>query len=451
MGRDAIDNGWIKFTNVRIPRQFMLMKYTKVDNKGNVKQPPLAQLTYGALIGGRVSMAADSFHWAKRFLTISIRYAAARRQFASTEGSSETKLLDYTYHQRRLLPRLAYAYAMKAGADELYELYWRATKTLDDVDQSDKVSLTRAIEDVKELFQVSAGLKAFSTWGTQDIIDQCRQACGGHGYSGYNGFGQGYNDWVVQCTWEGDNNVLTLSAGRALIQSGLALRKGKAPGSALTYLSRSAELKGKTLGARDIRSPDVIIEGWQVVSSQAINNAVEKYIELTEKKGYGQVQAFEELSQQRFEIARIHTRLYLINAFYERINHQASGDIKKALLDVAGLFSLWSLENEGSLFLKYGFITAQDLDVITSHVNEYCRVVREQAVGLTDAFNLSDFFINAPIGNYDGDVYRHYFDKVIRRNPPRDDKAPYHDRVLKPFLNREEEEEHDLDELYPED
>lgn len=29
-GRNGIDNGWIQFTNVRIPRTNMLMRYTKV-------------------------------------------------------------------------------------------------------------------------------------------------------------------------------------------------------------------------------------------------------------------------------------------------------------------------------------------------------------------------------------------------------------------------------------
>lgn len=97
MGRDGIDNGWIQFTNVRIPRQFMLMRFSKVDRDGKVTEPPLAQLAYGALIGGRVSMASDSFYTSSRFLTIAIRYAAIRRQFSSTPGQKETVILDYPF------------------------------------------------------------------------------------------------------------------------------------------------------------------------------------------------------------------------------------------------------------------------------------------------------------------------------------------------------------------
>jgi acyl-CoA oxidase len=44
-GRDGIDNGWIQFTNVRIPREYMLMKHTQVTRNGEVRDPPLAQLT----------------------------------------------------------------------------------------------------------------------------------------------------------------------------------------------------------------------------------------------------------------------------------------------------------------------------------------------------------------------------------------------------------------------
>jgi acyl-CoA oxidase len=56
MGRNGIDNGWIQFTYVRIPRTNMLMKHTKVSRDGKVTDPPMAQLAYGALITGRVQM-----------------------------------------------------------------------------------------------------------------------------------------------------------------------------------------------------------------------------------------------------------------------------------------------------------------------------------------------------------------------------------------------------------
>lgn len=52
---------------------------------------------------------------------------------------------------------------------------------------------------------------------------------------------------------------------------------------------------------------------------------------------------------------------------------------------------------------------------------------------MVDAFNYSDYFLNAPIGNYDGDVYKHYFDKVVKRNPNYSAKAPYFDAVAAPF------------------
>jgi acyl-CoA oxidase len=140
----------------------------------------------------------------------------------------------------------------------------------------------------------------------------------------------------------------------------------------------------------------------------------------------------------------------LIRAFYDRVEH-AAPSIKAVLHDVATLFALWSLENEGSVFLKTGFLSTQDLDKVTEYTNDYCKKVRDQAIGLTDAFNLSDFFINAPIGSHDGDAYRHYFDKVNRLNPPRKDKPPYYQSTMVPFFQRAEEEEIDVSELESED
>jgi acyl-CoA oxidase len=47
----------------------MLMKHTQVSREGIVTDPPLAQLTYGALLSGRIAMVADSSNTAKKVRT----------------------------------------------------------------------------------------------------------------------------------------------------------------------------------------------------------------------------------------------------------------------------------------------------------------------------------------------------------------------------------------------
>jgi acyl-CoA oxidase len=61
MGRNGIDNGWIQFTHVRIPRTNLLMRYTKVSREGKVMEPPLAQLSYGSLLYGRCMMIKGKY------------------------------------------------------------------------------------------------------------------------------------------------------------------------------------------------------------------------------------------------------------------------------------------------------------------------------------------------------------------------------------------------------
>lgn len=61
--------------------------------------------------------------------------------------------------------------------------------------------------------------------------------------------------------------------------------------------------------------------------------------------------------------------------------------------------------------------------------------IRPQAIALTDAFNFTDYMLNSPLGCYDGDVYRKYFELVVRQNPP-GRPHPYFDNVISPVLNR---------------
>jgi acyl-CoA oxidase len=99
---------------------------------------------------------------------------------------------------------------------EMLAIYENLMKQMETLKKGDE-RIVRVLESLKEVHGTSAGLKAFCTWNCLNIIDQCRQSCGGHGYSAYVGLASMYSDFAVQCTWEGDNTILTLQAGRYLI------------------------------------------------------------------------------------------------------------------------------------------------------------------------------------------------------------------------------------------
>ena len=71
-------------------------------------------------------------------------------------------------------------------------------------------------------------------------------------------------------------------------------------------------------------------------------------------------------------------------------------------------------QTAGAYLLQFGYFNSAQFSIVREAVPKYCKMMKEDAVPLVDAFNLSDFVIGSPLGRYDGDIYRAYFDKVKR-------------------------------------
>ena len=63
-------------------------------------------------------------------------------------------------------------------------------------------------EDAKTIHVVSSGLKAGATWHRVEILQACRECCGGQGFLAANKIGPMKNDMDVDVTFEGDNTVM---------------------------------------------------------------------------------------------------------------------------------------------------------------------------------------------------------------------------------------------------
>lgn len=427
MGRDGIDNGWIQFSHVRIPRFFMLQKYCKVSSEGEVTDPPLNQLSYSALLTGRVIMVKDAFRWSSRVVTIALRYAVGRKQFKAAlakETDTESQLLDYPLHQRRLIPLLALTYAFSNGANVLQDLSNTSMDQLDDaVANDDKEMLAEGVESMKSLFIASGSLKSTATWLTLNTIDQCRQACGGHGYSAYSGFGKAFNDFAVQCTWEGDNNILGMSIGKQLIKKYVAVRdEGEKAAGILEFLNDSSKLLGSepVLHPADLKDPRKILFAVQV----ALVRASARAIEILDAKG-GDTDF---IGADLVNLSKLLAHFFLLKAFLDKID--SIGDSKELQLVLDLLAQLYGaaiiLEGFSGVFLTFSVVTTDAIaQNSTEHIAELCALLRPHVIPLTDSFMLSDMMINSSIGNYDGNIYENYFRTVNIQNPPKKHKAPY--------------------------
>ena len=414
MGRDGIDNGWIQFSNVRIPRFNMLQKYAKVSREGEVTMPPSEQLSYSALIGGRVTMMMDSYRMTSRFITIALRYAITRRQFKSKiSGDKETQLIDYPLHQKRLFPFLAAAYLFSQGALYLEQTMNETNERLDDaVAEGDKNEIDKAIVASKKLFVASGCLKSTCTWLTADAIDQARQACGGHGYSSYNGFGKAYSDWVVQCSWEGDNNILAINVAKPMVKE----------------ILQEPEQKGLVIAnVSDLNDPAKLDKAFE----HALSGLARDIGAVAKDKGY------DVTGPSLVLVSKLNAHKFLIDGFFKRITPEFAPVLKP----LGFLYADWIIETFSSVFLSYGVIAPEVIKKISSeHFPALAKQIRPNVVGLTDAFNLSDMLTNAAIGRADGNVYDHYFETVKSLNPPENTKAPY-SQALQDMLNRPSVEE----------
>ncbi|KAJ3357728.1 fatty-acyl coenzyme A oxidase [Allomyces javanicus] len=470
-GRDGIDNGWVQFTNVRIPRSYMLMKHTQVKRDGTVIDPPLAQLSYGALIQGRVAMVVDSGNTAKKALTIAIRYGAIRRQFASPGADQETKLLDYTIHQHRLLPLLAQTFAMHFAGREVDAMYTALMEQLDSVQPGQ--DMTTVLETLKETHATSAGLKAYCTWTTLNLIEQCRQTLGGHGYSEYTGLAPMLKDWAVQCTWEGDNTVLTLQLGRFLVgccrEAIAAKTKGTRAklGAGVAYLAQVPEIlkrvcpvpvdeaSGEVKDAMAVLDPSILRTAFEVAAACAVAKATREFeaalskhmqgVSETNKKARAAAteRAHEDSAHARFVAAKTHSMGYLFGKFVDGVA-KAPADLAAPLHRLVQLYGAHAITEHAGVFLTSGYLTAAHVSAVQTAMNALLRDVRKDAVPLVDAFNLTDFVVGSPFGAKDGNIYERYFERVTKLNPPLP-KAPYFESTIKPLLERGIQ-----DEEYPE-
>lgn len=204
LGMKAVNNGFLGFNNVRIPRKNMLMRNAQVLEDGTFVKSPASVLTYGTMMFVRVVIIRDMANYLSKAVTIATRYSAVRRQSPIDPNKPEPQVLDHVTQQNKLFPNIARSVIFKLTADYIWEMYNQVTSELNDGN----------LERLPELHALSCCLKAVCTADAAKGVEVLRMACGGHGYMECSNLPNTYGMVTAACTYEGENTVMLLQTAR---------------------------------------------------------------------------------------------------------------------------------------------------------------------------------------------------------------------------------------------
>ncbi|KAI8145016.1 acyl-CoA dehydrogenase/oxidase [Fennellomyces sp. T-0311] len=426
VGHDGVDNGWIQFRKVRLPRNNMLQKWATLDRDGTYTPAPSPAVMYATLIPERLSLITVTTQMIGQALTIATRYGVVRRQ-----GSMNQQIMDYQSHYAQLIPAISFMYMVKSASKTIDEQFTILTAG-GDMDPIDYLN------HMGDMHAVSACLKGLTGWYSSEILETCRRACGGHAYSAYNGLGQIIGDWGVMTTGGGDNVVLLQQTARILLHRlEQKLDHDTYPElkfkSSTHYMLRAKEyLATPVWPVREItdaiKNLRLLEDGLNAILLNSIREAM--------KNG----KSLNDVLMDCVRVAEMHCAVFL---FSDAVNKYgaplAPEGIDKSVYSIMHrLTSLWglhTLHRYSDQGFKEGFLTPQHVKSVEDIYLESSKALRKQVIGLTDAFSFPDFVLKAPIAKYDGNIYEPYFETLLQA-PNSVGKTPYHEKYIKPLTER---------------
>ncbi|CAB3410120.1 unnamed protein product [Caenorhabditis bovis] len=419
MAYNMTDNGFLGFDHVRIPRRHMLMRHSKVERDGTFIKPQNSKINYSAMVHVRAHMISHQALFLASCLTIAVRYSSVRRQGFIDPKGQEVKVLEYQTQQHRLFPHIARAYAFNFAGTETVRLY---EKVLSQIATGD-MSL------MADLHALTSGLKSVVTYLAGQGMEQARMSCGGHGYSLASYFNEIYGVAIGGCTYEGENMVMLLQLARYLVKSVGLVKSGYSHklGPLVSYLGEKSEPNSL------IDRFDVYVKTFRHIARRQTFKAAEKFLSLVES-GTQKELAWNMSSVELNRASRLHTRLYIVEAFVRRVNEVIHFDVKNALTDLLYLHMNYELLDMSQYALEDGFLSTSQLDYIRDQLYYYLEKVRPNAVSFVDSWEISDRELRSVLGRRDGHVYENLFKWAKESNLNKHDVLSTYEQYLKPMM-----------------
>jgi acyl-CoA oxidase len=421
-GMNANDNGFMQFKKFRVPRRTMLMKNAQVLPNGTYKPPMHPKLGYSSMIFVRSAVVGLMSLYLAQAATIGIRYSVIRRQGEITPNAGEVKILDYQTQQYRLIPQIARAAAFRFAGIFALEMY---TTVIHEISKG-------KVDALADLHALASGLKAVATFQAALGIEQCRFACGGHGYSLASGLPQIYSVAVGGCTYEGENMVLLLQLARYLRKRAIEIKSGgpkEKPTELSEYLFKTSSkhsLIGTNVSSTNFEH---VIESFEHVARRLTLSAHSK-LEKIEKSGIPHEIAINQTAVPWRRASHAHTRVAMARIFAKAVQRTTDIAVKEVLTDLIKLYVYYEVGECAAELLEDGFADGHQIEFAKDQVLECLEKLRPNAVSIVDSFDFNDRELNSVLGRRDGNVYENMLEWAKSSPLNKHDVMPFHHKYL---------------------
>lgn len=391
MGLNGVDNGIIYFDQVKIPKENMLDRFASINAEGEFESPIQSDnrrffTMLGTLVGGRIGIPRSALSACKSGLTIAILHGEKRKQFGP-EGGEEVPILNYRMHQRRLMRPLATIFALQFALQYLTKRF-----------------LGRTEDDAQEIEALAAGLKAYTTWFTTATLQECREACGGKGYLSENRIDALKNDTDVYTTFEGDNVVLMQLVAKNRLTEFRKEFGDMNLFTILNYLANQTKTNiteknpviTRSTATEHLMDFDFHINAFRYRERSILSSAARRLKRLIES-GMDSFDAFNVAQHNLVEVGTAFIERVILQEFQQKIRTITDKDCQNALTQLCQLFALQTLEKHKGWYLEEGYMEGIKTKAIRKEVNQLCWEVRKNALALTDAFEIPESCLAAPI------------------------------------------------------
>ncbi|KAL0842466.1 hypothetical protein ABMA28_014562 [Loxostege sticticalis] len=418
IGLNGIDNGFVMFNNYHVSKDAALDKLGGVDDAGNYRTPfkdPNKRFgaSMGILSGGRVHITTISTAYLQKAIVIATRYSAVRRQFGPDDSSEEVPVLEYQQQQIRLLPYLAATYAMRVFCNWFSAAH--VTMVINGFAGGDDNAANRGVE----MHALSSAVKPVFGWTARDGIQNCREACGGHGYLKAAGLGELRNDNDANCTYEGENSLLLQQTSRWLLNVWANRQKvnpSDYPYGSLAFLvNADGVLKEKCQWktTRELVDPANLVHMYKWLTAFTLKMTFDK-AERLKRAGKDEFSTRNETqSYNAVALSVIYGENYILNHFYKTVLEFEDERCRNVLLKLVSLYGAFILEKHLATLYIGGFLSGEQGVHLREGILELCAGVCPEAVALADTLAPPDFLLKSVLGQSDGEAYKHIQNSVM--------------------------------------